>query len=223
LLEVGEYTNGARSFEKICIVLREAGNHRQCYLPSDLPSDAVLAMNIADPAMFRALLTRDEDFKEKAGLLAKAFHDVWRAGKRKQKGTEPFKYDCEFADLPPNKKNDNLNAAMRMPRNLLLGGFILVRVDEPEADMIKEIPQELVDTMAEEEHHQWVADALADGFRQMRKGEPRDDAQLVHDCILPWADLPKGQQDYDRWFINHYPEFAERAGFQIVPISQTTK
>jgi len=223
LLEVGEYSNGARSFEKICIVLREGGKQRQRYLPSDLPADAVLAMNVVDLAGFKALLTRDSGFQQEAGMLAKSFHDVWRAGKRKQKGTEPFNYDCEFDPLPGNKKNDNLNAASRMPRNLLLGGFLLVPMGATGTGKITTIPPELVDTMAEEEHQQWVEDALADGFRQMRKGEVRDDAQLVHDCILSWADLPQGQRDYDRWFINKYPEFAECAGFQIVSIGQAPK
>ncbi len=217
MLEVSEYSNGARSFEKICIVLRDAGKQRQRYMPSDLPADAILAMNVENVSEFKALLKRDDDFKAKAPLLAKAFHDVWRAGKRKQKGSEAFANDCEFDDLPANKKNDNLNAAMRMPRNLQLGGYLLVPASQAGTGIVTRIPEELVDIMAQEEHFRWVEDALADGFRQMGKGEKRDDAQLIHDCILPWEKLPDGQREYDRWFVRNYPEFAKHAEYAIVP------
>lgn len=213
LLETSKYSNGARSFEKICVALGRKKDH---YRLSQLPSDAVLAMNISDLAEFKALIVRDEDFKEKAPHLAKAFHDVWRTGKRKQKGTESFDYDCDFEKLPINKRNDNICAAMRMPRNLLLGGLFLVPAKEAGNNKVSEIPNDLVEIMAQEEHIQWLENAVADGFRQKRDEEKRDDINLVHECILPWNDLPDGQREYDRWFIQNYPVFAEKAGFSIV-------
>ncbi|HPA20397.1 MAG TPA: AAA family ATPase [Verrucomicrobiae bacterium] len=216
LIETGKYSNGSRSFEKILRSMGDKKDKGARYRPSDLPSDDVLAMNVADLKEFKALIVRDDGFKAKAPLLAKAFHDVWRRGKREQKGREAFNYDCEFEALPANKKNDNLNAAMRMPRNLILAGFFIVPARDAGSAVVSEIPEELVEVMAQEEHFQWVEDALADGFRQKREGEERNDAELIHDCILPWDVLPEGQRDYDRWFVRSYPRFAGKAGFAIV-------
>ena len=216
MLEVGAYSNGARSFEKICLALRTAAGKDGPYRPSHLPADAVLGMNVTDLTEFKNLLTRDEAFKSQAHLLAKVFHDVWRAGKRAKLGSKSFNYDCEFDDLPIDKKNDNIDAAMRMPRNLLLGGYRLVPGKPAGKDTTAEIPAHLVEIMAQEEHYQWMENAVANGMRQQRPGELRNDQQLIHDCILAWTDLPEDIREYDRWFIRKYPEFAESAGFSIV-------
>ena len=216
ILEVGRYTNGARSFEKICHALRAAAGKGGPFRPSHLPSDAVLTMNVMDLSEFRSLLKRDEAFKAKAPLLAKAFHEVWRAGKRAKLGDESFQHDCEFDDLPSDKQYDNLDAAMRMPRNLLLGGLWLVSADRAKDDTMTAIPEHLVDIMAREEHYQWMESAVANGFRLPPPGQPRDDEQLLHDCLVDWEDLAEDKRDYDRWFVRKYPEFAQSAGFAIV-------
>ncbi len=216
ILEVGEYTNGARSFEKLCHALLSAAGEGGPYRPSHLPTDAVLAMNVTCVDEFRSLLKRDDAFKGKAHLLAKAFHDVWRAGKRAKLGSELFIYDCEFDELPLAKQYDNLGAAMRMPRNLLLGGLLLVPADQAKEDGMTAIPEHLVDVMAEEEHYQWMENAVANGFRPAPPGEPRDERQLLHDSMLDWKELSEDVRDYDRWFVRNYPRFAKSAGFAIV-------
>ena len=216
MLEVGQYTNGTRSFERICDALRAAAGSGGPFRPSHLPADAVLKMNVTHLREFRSLLKRDEAFKAKAPQLAKAFHDVWRAGKRAESGAEPFPYDREFDELPAGKQYDNLDAAMRMPRNLLLGGLWLVPGDWDKDDAVTAIPEHLVDIMAREEHYQWLENSVKNGFRAPLPGQTRDDEQLVHDCIADWEDLPEGKQDYDRWFVRKYPEFADSAGFAIV-------
>jgi hypothetical protein len=38
--------------------------------------------------------------------------------------------------------------------------------------------------------------------------------------MLPYVKLPEREKGKDRNTIRHYPDFAARAGFQIVPVDQ---
>lgn len=222
LLEVSCYTNGARSFTKIC---ESMGPKRPSYSRSDLPPDEVLAMNLGRPdkhletlAEFKDILDRDHDFENNSQCwkLAQAIHEEWRKEKKEQMGSTPFDYNCEYKLLPPDMKKVNLSAAARMPRNLLIGGLYLVPKDKAAKDLIDKIPEDLVDFMAQEEHFLWMEHAVSEGFRQIKEGERRNVKDLIHNCLVSWEDLPEDQRKYDRQIIRNYPRFAELAGYAIV-------
>ena len=61
-----------------------------------------------------------------------------------------------------------------------------------------ELPQELAalaETLAENVHDTWAKGRMDDGWTY---GPVRDDATKQHPCLVPYADLPESEKDYDR-------------------------
>jgi ryanodine receptor 2 len=54
---------------------------------------------------------------------------------------------------------------------------------------------ELTERLAENAHDIWAAQRLADGWTY---GPQRDDARKKHPCLVPYADLPDSEKQYDR-------------------------
>lgn len=55
--------------------------------------------------------------------------------------------------------------------------------------------QALTEHLAENAHDLWAAQRLADGWQY---GPRRDDAGKLHPCLVPYADLPESEKEYDR-------------------------
>ena len=53
----------------------------------------------------------------------------------------------------------------------------------------------LTEYLAENAHDIWAAQRLADGWQY---GSQRDDALKLHPCLIPYADLPDSEKQYDR-------------------------
>jgi hypothetical protein len=53
----------------------------------------------------------------------------------------------------------------------------------------------LVERLAENAHDLWAAQRLSEGWSY---GPSRDDARREHPCLVPYADLPDGEKEYDR-------------------------
>ncbi len=53
----------------------------------------------------------------------------------------------------------------------------------------------LTEYLAENAHDIWAAQRMADGWRY---GPQRDDDQKLHPCLVPYADLPDSEKQYDR-------------------------
>ncbi|MEI6502414.1 MAG: RyR domain-containing protein [Armatimonadota bacterium] len=53
----------------------------------------------------------------------------------------------------------------------------------------------LTEYLSENAHDIWAAQRLADGWTY---GAQRDDAQRLHPCLVPYADLPDSEKQYDR-------------------------
>jgi hypothetical protein len=69
--------------------------------------------------------------------------------------------------------------------------------------------------MAELEHGRWNVERLRNGWRY---GKPRDDDKKLHDCLVPWADLPDGDdgfKKYDRDAVRKFPAILAKAGLEI--------
>jgi len=211
LLEVGRYINGSRSFEKICEAIKNAAGASRPFQPSHLPSDAVLAMNIADVPEFKRLLTRDAAFQDYAEMLAPAIHRSYQPlSERNNPNNAPYEA------LPADVQADNLAAARRIPWLLGLAGLY---VAEPGAEGALTREQALailsappiLERLAEEEHDLWVAVKRANGWQQGK----RNDVARKHDLLIPYRDLDERQRDKDRGNIRGIPERVEMAGFVI--------
>ena len=55
--------------------------------------------------------------------------------------------------------------------------------------------QALTERLAEHAHDLWATQRLADGWS---RGPARDDARKLHPCLVPYAELPDSEKEYDR-------------------------
>ena len=53
----------------------------------------------------------------------------------------------------------------------------------------------LMEKLAENAHDVWAATRIA---QQWTYGPARDDAKKKHPCLVPYADLPESEKEYDR-------------------------
>lgn len=53
----------------------------------------------------------------------------------------------------------------------------------------------LLERLAENTHNVWAAQRIRDGWTY---GQKRDDANKKHPCLVPYADLPESEKEYDR-------------------------
>ena len=61
-----------------------------------------------------------------------------------------------------------------------------------------QLPQELeplVEQMSENVHEVWAATRISQGWTY---GEQRNDKLKTHPCLVPYADLPEEEKEYDR-------------------------
>ena len=54
---------------------------------------------------------------------------------------------------------------------------------------------ELTEKIAENVHENWSAGRIAEGWRY---GPTRDDAKKTTPCLVPYAQLPEAEKEYDR-------------------------
>jgi RyR domain len=57
---------------------------------------------------------------------------------------------------------------------------------------------ELVELLAENAHDIWASERLQDGWTF---GPERDDTERRHPCLVPYAQLPDRERDYDRTMV----------------------
>ena len=70
-----------------------------------------------------------------------------------------------------------------------------------------------VEFLAEKEHEQWVNERLKKGWVY---GRDRDDQQKIHDCIIPWEQLPEAQRQKDRNAVRALPGVLAKVYLKIV-------
>ena len=216
LLEVGHYTHGARSMEKIVSAVKLGANrgfHR-----SALPTDEVLEMNVRESSRFAEIMDQPRKFQKQAWQLAPAIHAAWFP-----LGDQENAYKTGFDELSPEGKGDNYAAAVRIPNVLGLVGLQLVeKADgEPAVADPGTILKSHLYLLAEEEHNGWMEVKLANGWTPAPV--PRDREELKaqraarrHHCLVPFAELSDEDMEKDSQSITNYPVVARLAGFKIV-------
>jgi hypothetical protein len=208
LLEVRRYNHGARSMQKIVSTLRERGV-RGIIRRSDLPPSELMAMH-ADCDEFVEIANRDLEFQVDVEPMARELHERFREAR---KGT---KYDVDFDVLPLDVKQDNRAAVARIPQVLGLAGLYVVHQDIDVGDSkreINEIIENNVELLAESEHSAWVEFKLTNGWRY---GKPRCDKERIHDCLVPYCELPEDVKNLDRQTVQNYWDILEEGGYKIV-------
>jgi ryanodine receptor 2 len=72
----------------------------------------------------------------------------------------------------------------------------------------------LTERLAENTHEVWAKRRLADGWTY---GPRRDDAAKSHPCLVPYAELPESEKDYDRATAMETLKAILSLGYRIVP------
>lgn len=67
-------------------------------------------------------------------------------------------------------------------------------IDTSQVKLTSEV-LELTEKLAENAHDVWALTRLGQGWRF---GPQRDDAKKEHPCLIPYADLPESEKEYDR-------------------------
>jgi hypothetical protein len=219
LLRVDQFRHGARSLEKLMELLR--GDDALVVRRSNLPRSAQLAMHVDVEEFMRHMQgMAGELVSADIEVLAPAIHETWRALGQKEGWPMQPNFDKPYAELAQIDKEDNRAGARRIPEVLALIGLGLRRDEDgapaavPEDELKAQLDQN-IERLAEAEHDGWMEHRSRNGWRYAEK---RDDTRKLHPDMLPFAELPEREKGKDRNTIRHYPDFAVRAGYRIVPI-----
>jgi hypothetical protein len=94
-------------------------------------------------------------------------------------------------------------------------GFGVRRAVQPRPQIPPQIFNDLdVNRVAEMEHGRWNMDRLRAGWRY----GPRDKAKKLHNCLVPWSDLPESPdtgRQADRDAVRKWPEILAMAGYEV--------
>jgi hypothetical protein len=163
-----------------------------------------------DPTTIRALVVSPtRAFGDKTlDAMAKAFHGVYVAGSV-NKLPENMK---PWANLGETFKLANREQARYAVQILEACGFGVRDAESPVVFDSKSFTPEEVERMAEMEHGRWNAERLRDGWRP---GKRRDDSRKIHDCLVPWSELPDGIKRYDRDAVREFPKILAKAGLEV--------
>ena len=170
-------------------------------LPSlmPLPADEATLRAFASPPTEQ----RNEEIIEPT---AKGLHDKYREDHQSQLAPKMQPWDR----LPETYRLANFEQARHSIRILQTVGFS-VRTVEGEPVILNDFSQVEVEQMAALEHGRWNVERLRDGWRHGN----RDNAKKLHNCLVPWSELPEEIKDYDRKAVRAYPEILKAAKLEV--------
>lgn len=74
------------------------------------------------------------------------------------------------------------------------------------------VEEDLVEVLAEAVHDRWMERRRREGWRP---GPVRDDAELTHPGLVPYAALPDSEREYDRATVRVVVEELRRRGMLV--------
>lgn len=79
-------------------------------------------------------------------------------------------------------------------------------------ELIEGISRELVEELAEHVHDMWAKNRRAEGWTY---GETRNDEKKETPCLVPYAELPEIEKEYDRCTAMETIRFLTEKGYKI--------
>lgn len=160
-----------------------------------------------DKASVRAYVMPPASGFEKDVLegMSMAFHDNYLANSsgRLPDNMKPWE------NLNETFRRANLEQARSSVGILEAAGFEVLPVESPV--VFAGFTDAEVEYMAELEHGRWNLDRLRDRWRF----GPRNDARKLHDCLVPWNELPEDIKEYDRIGVRAFPFILAKAGLEV--------
>jgi hypothetical protein len=140
--------------------------------------------------------------------LAIAIHELYNQNQLERYPDQLLSYP-EYSDLPDSLKYSNLRQARGITEKLNLMGLELRPLGSAN-DVVLEIPEEVVESLAAFEHNEWVRERLNSGWVY---GEVKDIDHKVSPYLLPYENLPDDIKDKDRDTIRNIPVLLKMIGF----------
>lgn len=128
--------------------------------------------------------------------------------KREEEG-QPVEYPT-WESLPDALKYSNIRQARSVYAKLAHCGYI-VSIGQENANEVFDFTPEQVETLAREEHDEWVIERLANGWTH---GE-RDAENKTSPYLIPYAALPEGVKDFDRSAVMNIFPMLRQLGLRV--------
>jgi len=218
LLLTPRYRHGARSLEKLVKSL--ASPSGAVLRRSNLPPPALLDVYV-EASRFDALVDRGRAFAEDRAPqeMAPRIHQKYLDDSHRNGWPVQPHIDRPFDELPPEVKDDNIEAARRIPSILALAGLGLEPASRqpaspgPDDTTLEAHLRHNIERLAEAEHDGWWEYRRRNGWTF---GSPRSDARRIHPLMVPYAQLKDSARQRDRDTVTNYPSQIAAAGFRIV-------
>lgn len=142
--------------------------------------------------------------------LAIAIHDLFNKKQLERYPGKPLEYPS-FAELPDTLKYSNLRQAKGITQKLKVLGWKM----KPKGSMgeiVKEIPDDLVESLARVEHEEWVKERIGNGWTY---GNSKDIGKKISPYIIEYDKLSEEIKELDRDAIRNMPELLEMIGMSI--------
>lgn len=146
---------------------------------------------------------------EKLEEMAQAFHKRYVDGST---GKLPENMR-PWSMLDKTYQTANREQARHAVEILIACGFtVRPAVDPARPAILAGFTDAELERMAEMEHGRWNVERLRDGWRP---GTTRDDTRKIHNCLVPWSELPEGIKHYDSDAVKEFPAILARAGLEV--------
>ncbi len=234
LLLTRKYRHGARSMESLIAMSQLDG--KTSFERSSLPTRAQMDLHV-DGQNFLACVHQLELTRELVEKMAEAAHEVYcrqqrdlleKKGITGQKQYEANPMLVDYSKLPDDVKDQNCDQVRSIPEKLAYAGCYLIPAVEGEPPF--EFDPRMLEELASLEHTRWMRMKVRDGWRW---GEPRDDRNKLHPCMLAWIkgdlaayegfqsalgepELPETEKEKDREAVRAIGQIVALAGYTIV-------
>jgi hypothetical protein len=163
----------------------------------------------ADPKTLRAFaITSTREFRDgDPEAMGQQFHQQYVANSQSKLPPNMRPWD----KLADTFKKANIEQAKYSVQILQAAGFEVRQVENAPV-IFDDFTRDELEFMAELEHGRWNVERLRDGWRY---GKHRDDAQKIHNCLVPWADLPEEIKKYDRDAVRAFPKILAEVNLEV--------
>lgn len=220
LLYAPQFIHGNRSFEAL-LDMSSLPSALQ-FTPSDLPSRTHTILH-ANSDQLNQLLTTGYPFpSEDRETIAQAIHEMYLSDAgtlNPQANRAHHPWDQLDADLQESNREqaDHIAVKLRMI-GLWFRKTASRNIQSPAVAVMRN--KENLKTMAIAEHARWTTERRRDGWVAGPDNTKAscNEALKIHNCLFPWDELTKAQQQQDIDTVNSIPEFLAASGYEIIKL-----
>ncbi|MCK9580906.1 MAG: RyR domain-containing protein [Methanoregula sp.] len=146
-------------------------------------------------------------------LVARAIHEEYIELQKKNGAVPETNLSLRSWDeLPRRLKESNLRQVEDIWKTLHII-HCTIGLSTNTREPLFEFTDTEVEFLSEREHEQWMKERLKKGWSY---GKVREDQQKIHDCIIPWAQLPEAQREKDRNAVRALPRILGKVYLKII-------